>query len=140
MVKQWWSTIPPISTKRTITSHLLTEKKTTAFDFGNLGPCFTKRFPTYLTTTYRQSLRPFHKTSWNVFFTISDLRLVVVKSPLCGGTKIDQFTRSAHLSVNLIIRSNKWLNTVILMVYVDTKNIKYSYFFGGYVDTNHARP
>jgi hypothetical protein len=27
-----------------------------------------------------------------------DFRLVVVKSSLCGGTKIDQFTRATHLS------------------------------------------
>jgi hypothetical protein len=130
MVKQWWSTIPPISTKRTITSRLLTEKKTTAFDFGNLGPCFTKGFRLILRPLTDKVCDRFTKLVGLFFFTISDLRLVVVKSPLCGGTKIDQFTRFAHLSVNLIIRSNKWLNTVILMVYVDTKNIKYSYFFG----------
>ena len=52
-------------------------------------------------TTYRLSLRPFHKTCRNVF-TISDLRLVVMTSSLCGGTKIDQFTRAAHLSDKFI--------------------------------------
>jgi hypothetical protein len=33
----WWSTIQPISRKRTITSHLNT-RKTTACDVGNPGP------------------------------------------------------------------------------------------------------
>ena len=39
-LKQWWSTILPISTKRTTTSHLksLNKEKTTTYDFGNLGP------------------------------------------------------------------------------------------------------
>jgi len=38
--KQWWSIIPPISTKRKITSHLhsLNTKKTTTYDVGNPGP------------------------------------------------------------------------------------------------------
>jgi hypothetical protein len=36
------------------------------------------------------------------FFTISDFRLVVVKSSLCGGMKIDQFTRAAYLSDKFI--------------------------------------
>ena len=37
--KQWWSTIPPISTKQTTTSHLksMNIKKRT-YDFGNPGP------------------------------------------------------------------------------------------------------
>jgi len=37
--KLWWSTIPPISTKRTITSHLnsLNTEKTMAYDVGNHG-------------------------------------------------------------------------------------------------------
>ena len=35
-------------------------------------------------------------------FMISDLRLVVMTSSLCGGTKIDQFTRTAHLSDKFI--------------------------------------
>jgi hypothetical protein len=38
-LKQWWSTIPPISTKRTSISHLnwfSTKKR--AYDLGNLGP------------------------------------------------------------------------------------------------------
>jgi hypothetical protein len=39
----------------------------------------------------------FHKTCRNVFFTFSDLRLVVMNFSLSGGTKIDQFTRAAHL-------------------------------------------
>ena len=39
-------------------------------------------------------------------------------------------SRAAHLSDKFIIRSSKILNTVILMVYVVTKNIKYSYFWG----------
>jgi hypothetical protein len=55
------------------------------------------RFP----TTYQLCLRPFHKTCRNVF-TISDFRLVVMMSSLCGGTKIDQFTRAAHLSDKFI--------------------------------------
>ena len=38
-IKQWWSTIPPISTKQTITSHLdsLNTKQTMTYDIGNLG-------------------------------------------------------------------------------------------------------
>jgi hypothetical protein len=36
------------------------------------------------------------------FFTISDFRLVVVKSSLCGGMKIDQFTRATYLSDKFI--------------------------------------
>ena len=38
-VKLWWSTISPISTKQTITSHLnsLNTRKTMAYDVGNLG-------------------------------------------------------------------------------------------------------
>jgi len=38
-IKQWWSTIPPISAKQTITSHLdsLNTKKTMTYDIGNLG-------------------------------------------------------------------------------------------------------
>jgi hypothetical protein len=36
------------------------------------------------------------------FFTISDFRLVVGKSSLCGGTEIDQFTWTAYLSDKLI--------------------------------------
>ena len=39
--KQWWSTIPPILTKRTITYHLNslnTKKKPTTYDFGKPGP------------------------------------------------------------------------------------------------------
>jgi hypothetical protein len=37
---QWWITIPTISTKRTITSHLnsLNRKNTTSYDIGNPGP------------------------------------------------------------------------------------------------------
>ena len=35
-------------------------------------------------------------------FMISDLRLVVMMSSLCGGTRIDQFTRAAHLSDKFI--------------------------------------
>jgi hypothetical protein len=37
--KQWWSTIPPISTKRKIISHLksLSIKKTLPYDVDNLG-------------------------------------------------------------------------------------------------------
>ena len=34
-------------------------------------------------------------------FTISDFRLVVMKS-LCGGTEIEKFTRTAHLSDKFI--------------------------------------
>ena len=39
MFKQFWSTIPPISTKQTATSHLksLNIKKTSTYDVGNLG-------------------------------------------------------------------------------------------------------
>ena len=99
------------------------------------GPHFTKGRKSY---DFRLILRPltdqvcdrFTKLVGMVFFTIYELRLVVVKSSLCGGTKIDQFTRAAHLSAKFIIRSKKILNTFILMVYVDTKNIKYSNFFG----------
>jgi hypothetical protein len=38
-IKQWWSTIPPISTKRKIISHLksLSIKKTLPYDVENLG-------------------------------------------------------------------------------------------------------
>ena len=38
--KQRWSTIPPISTKQTVTSHLssLNTKKTTTYDAGYPGP------------------------------------------------------------------------------------------------------
>jgi hypothetical protein len=38
--KQYWSTIPPISTKQTITSLLkqLNTKKITTYDVGNPGP------------------------------------------------------------------------------------------------------
>ena len=40
--KQWWSSVPPISTKRTIASHLdwthWTQKKPTTYDFENPGP------------------------------------------------------------------------------------------------------
>jgi hypothetical protein len=38
--KQWWATIPLISTKWTITSHIhsLNTKKTMAYDVGNPGP------------------------------------------------------------------------------------------------------
>ena len=38
--KQWWSTIPPISTKRTTTSHpkSLNMKKNMTYDIGNPGP------------------------------------------------------------------------------------------------------
>ena len=39
--KQWWSTIPPVSTKQTITSHInsLSTKKTVAYYVsGNQGP------------------------------------------------------------------------------------------------------
>jgi hypothetical protein len=38
--KQWWSTIPPISTKRAITSHLYSPniKKTTIYNVGYTGP------------------------------------------------------------------------------------------------------
>jgi hypothetical protein len=38
--KLWWSTIPPISTKWTITFHLnsLNINKTTKYDTGNPGP------------------------------------------------------------------------------------------------------
>ena len=60
-----------------------------------------------------------------MFFTISDLRLVVVTSSLCEVTKIDQFTRAAHL--NSYIHSNKILNIVILLVYVNTNHM-YKYF------------
>jgi hypothetical protein len=52
---------------------------------------------------------------------------VVVTSSLCGVTKIDQFNRAAHLSLNSYIRSNKILNIVILLVYVNT-NRMYKYF------------
>ena len=39
-IKQCWSTIPPISTRRTITSHLksLNSKKATTNDEGKSGP------------------------------------------------------------------------------------------------------
>ena len=38
-LKQWWSQITSISTKRTITSHLnWTQYKTKTYDVGNLGP------------------------------------------------------------------------------------------------------
>ena len=60
-------------------------------------------------------------------------------SYLCGGTKIDQFTRAAHLSDKFI--------------YSFQQNIKYSYFIDLWrykilnivillvsVDTNHATP
>ena len=60
-------------------------------------------------------------------------------SYLCGGTKIDQFTRAAHLSDKFI--------------YSFKQNIKYSYFIDLWrykilnivillvsVDTNHATP
>ena len=53
-------------------------------------------------TTYWLSLWLFHKTCRNVFFYDFRLRLVVVKSSLCGGTKIDQFTRAAHMSDKFI--------------------------------------
>ena len=40
--KQWWSSIPPISSKRTIISHLnwthWTQIKTTTYDVSNTGP------------------------------------------------------------------------------------------------------
>jgi hypothetical protein len=39
--KQWWSIIPPRSTKQTITSHrnwLNTKKGTTTYGVGNSGP------------------------------------------------------------------------------------------------------
>ena len=51
-------------------------------------------------------------------FTISDLRPVVMTSSLCGGTKIDQFTRAAHLSDKFIC------------IYSFKQNIEYSYFIG----------
>jgi len=37
MFKQWWSTIPPISTKQTVTSHLKPFNiiKTTTYGIGN---------------------------------------------------------------------------------------------------------
>ena len=40
IIKQWWSSTLPISTKRTITFHLypLSTKKTTIYDVGNPGP------------------------------------------------------------------------------------------------------
>jgi hypothetical protein len=72
--------------------------------FVNQGPVSQK------VTTYRLSLRPFHRTCQNVF-TISDLRLVVMTSSLCN-----QFTRAYH--INSYIRSNQILN------------IKYIYFIG----------
>ena len=68
-------------------------------------------------TTYRLSVRPFHKTCRNVF-TISDLRIVVMTSSLCGDTKIDQSTRSVHLSDKFIYS------------FKQISNIKYSYFIG----------
>jgi len=39
--KRWWSTIQPISSKRTITSdlHSLNTKKTTTYDVEIPGPC-----------------------------------------------------------------------------------------------------
>jgi hypothetical protein len=39
--KQWWLTMPPTSTKRTITSHLksLNTKKTMTYYIGNSDPC-----------------------------------------------------------------------------------------------------
>jgi hypothetical protein len=39
-VSKRWSPMPPISTKRTTTSHLnsLKKKKTTVYDVGNQGP------------------------------------------------------------------------------------------------------
>ena len=46
---------------------------------------------------------------------------------MCGVTKINKFTRAAHLSLNSYIRSNKILNIVILLVYVDTNHM-YKYF------------
>jgi len=38
--KQWWSTISPVSTKRTITSIFITHwtQKTTQYDVGNILP------------------------------------------------------------------------------------------------------
>jgi hypothetical protein len=42
------------------------------------------------------------------FFTISDLRLVVVKSSLCGGTKIDQFPEPRTYQINSLFVQAKY--------------------------------
>ena len=36
--KQWWSSIPPISTKRTVTSHLYWTQTDQTYDVGNQSP------------------------------------------------------------------------------------------------------
>jgi hypothetical protein len=59
----------------------------------------------------------FATVSQNLSECFYDFRFVVMTSSLCGGTKINQFNRAAHLS-DKFIRSNKILN------------IKYSYFIG----------
>ena len=82
----------------------------------------------------------FATVSQNLSKCFYDFRFVVMTSSLCGGTKINQFNRAAHLS-DKFIRSNKILN------------IKYSYFIGlcrykilnivillVFVDTNHTTP
>ena len=71
--------------------------------------------------------------------SVRNLRLVVMTSSLCGGMKIDQFTRTAHPSDKFIysFKQNikytcsyfiglcryKILNIVILLVFVDTNHV-----------------
>ena len=75
------------------------------------------RFP----TTYRLSLRPIHKTSRNVFM-ISDLRVVVMTSPCAEVWKSIKLPGSHTYPINSYIRSNKILNIIILLVFVDTNH------------------
>jgi hypothetical protein len=50
--RQWWSTIPSISTKRTITSHLNSlNTKPTSYDVGNPGPDFISSCSSNIATT-----------------------------------------------------------------------------------------
>jgi len=71
-LNQWWSTISPISTKRTITSHLslLNTNKITIYDVGNPGPgleqaqtgCGVK--PVYGIPTSDFHSKHHHKNEW----------------------------------------------------------------------------
>jgi hypothetical protein len=80
---------------------------------------------------------------------------MVMTSSLCGGTKIDQFTRAASISHTelSVLAGIGAAHLSDKFIYSFKQNIKYSYFIGlcrykilnivillVYVDTNHATP
>ena len=86
--KQWWATIPPISSKRTIISHLHSPntRQTTTYDVGNPGPDLGR-------TNKCDGQKPVNLyiySAWNIFVHLCRLSYNYVRIDLPYAETVEQ--------------------------------------------------